>query len=311
MKQPFGKSNKSFKEGVKMSSVMVLLLTLFLNWLPLAAVFCLFFNYPNGLFFSLVVIAIAGLFAISPIKESIGRVTLGCRPATTTERNKILGSWNSVIKAIGESLDEKTKERFEKVDLFVSDEKLPNAFALGSNTVCVTKGLLNLASPGAIAGVLAHEAGHLYFGDSQRLAIAITTNQIGIASYNVLSIGMRILEGISKAIADTGAAFARSGGILLMITGLACWIGAGLLKIAFWIFYLLCKTSMEVSILAVGRNEEFRADLFAKNIGFGQHLVKFLKQIEALDTAPQNIWQVLYRTHPPTAERIDRLEVIN
>lgn len=291
-----------------MAGFAVLTASLFLNWIPLALVLLVFFDYPNGLIFSVLLIFAAGGFAISPLNESIGRTSLGCRPATTEERQKILGAWNSVINAISQSLDDKTRERFEKVDLFVSDEKLPNAFALGRNTVCVTKGLLKLSSPGDITGVLAHEAGHLHFGDSQRLAMALTANRLGVASYRILDLASRLFEGLTKGVAGTGAAFARSsGGAFVSIMGVLLWIAAVVTNIVLRVIAFVFKIAMDIGIHAVGRNEEFRADLFAKNIGYGQQLAKFLRQIEALDTAPQNIWQVLYRTHPPTAERIDRL----
>ena len=92
----------------------------------------------------------------------------------------------TVVAAIGQALDSSAGERFANVKLFVSDEKLPNAFALGRNTVCVTRGLLNLTSPGDMAGVLAHEAGHLHFGDAGRLAVALTANRLGVASHRIL-----------------------------------------------------------------------------------------------------------------------------
>ncbi|CQR73269.1 hypothetical protein SOV_50500 [Sporomusa ovata DSM 2662] len=291
-----------------MAGFIVLIIGLILNWIPLALIFSLFFDYPQNLIYPGLIILAAGIFAISPINESIGRITLGCRPATTEETRKILGAWNQVIDSIGESLDINVRERFEKVNLFVSDEKLPNAFALGRNTVCVTKGLLNLSATSSIAGVLAHEAGHLHFGDSQRLAIAITVNQLGILAYNVLNLLARIVNGLGQGSVCIGSGFSRSGGGVFAMIGAIWSLFALVARLILQAFCFVSQLSMDLSIKAVGRNEEFRADLFAKNIGYGQPLAKFLRRIEALESAPQNIWQVLYRTHPPTAERIDRLE---
>ncbi|HDR5277533.1 TPA: M48 family metalloprotease [Bacillus thuringiensis] len=45
--------------------------------------------------------------------------------------------------------------------LCVADEPFPNAYALGSKTICVTKGLLKTANEEELAGVLAHEIGHV------------------------------------------------------------------------------------------------------------------------------------------------------
>ncbi|HAW58516.1 MAG TPA: hypothetical protein DCX03_05820 [Bacteroidales bacterium] len=290
-----------------MAGFVMLVLSLILNWIPLLIICALFFDV-YGVYLSIILVAAAGIFAISPLNEKIGRICLGCRPATTEERQKISGAWKAVISSIGSALDDKTRDRFDKVGLFVSDEKLPNAFALGRNTVCVTKGLLNLSSANEITGVLAHEAGHLHFGDSQRLAVSLAANQLGVMSYRVMDFFSRIFQGVTKGVSDVGFSFARSNGGLIAIFGFVLWIGAVLITLCLRIIFFLFKTAMDISIRAVGRNEEFRADLFAKNIGYGSQLAKFLKQIEALDTAPKDIWAVLYRTHPPTAERIDRLQ---
>ncbi|WP_371375243.1 M48 family metalloprotease [Sporomusa aerivorans] len=287
-----------------MAGVTVLAVSLILNLIPISLLLLIFFHYPTGLIYSSLLILGIGIFAISPINESIGRFSLGCRPPTTEESRKILGSWNQVLGAVDKSLDGKTGARFEKVELFVSDEKLPNAFALGNNTICVTKGLLNFSSSANMAGVLAHEAGHLHFGDSQRLAIAVTANQLGILSYNLLGIITVLVDAAGKVI--SGLTQSRNPVVSLM--GVAYSLFAIVVNVSLRVLCFVSQFSLKLSICAVGRGEEFRADLFAKNIGFGQPLAKFLRGIEALEGAPKNIWQVLYSTHPPTAERIDRLE---
>lgn len=291
-----------------MSAMQVLAINLFVNWIPLAVVFCAFFRYPNGLFIATFAIVIIGFFAVSSFNENIGRMVLGFRPATIDERQKIISGWERVLENIGELLDNETKERFKTVELFVSDEKMPNAFALGKNTICVTKGLLNIASSDSMAGIMAHEAGHLHFGDSQRLAVAVTANQIGYIGFNAISIFIRVLQVISDILSDVGNSLARSGGLLLTMMGVMWSISAKIIHLALSVFAYVSQSLAQMSLCAIGREEEFRADLFAKNLGFGEPLAKFLRKIEPLDTAPQNIWEVLYRTHPPTAERIERLE---
>ncbi|WP_412459802.1 M48 family metalloprotease [Bacillus thuringiensis] len=50
------------------------------------------------------------------------------------------------------------KEQVYKIwFLCVADEPFPNAYALGSKTVCVTKGLLKTANEEELAGILAHD----------------------------------------------------------------------------------------------------------------------------------------------------------
>ncbi|MGD0621696.1 MAG: M48 family metalloprotease [Thermacetogeniaceae bacterium] len=293
-----------------MTGFFILCVCLFLDWFPLAVLGLIFFDYPRGLIYSTLLMIAAGIFAVSPPGERIGRAVLGCRPATTEERQRITGVWNSVVAAIGLALGSGAGERFTNVKLFVSEEKLPNAFALGRNTVCVTRGLLNLASPVDMAGVLAHEAGHLHFGDSGRLAVALTANRLGVASHRILDLCSRIFEGFARGVLQSGRVFAGSGGIagvFIILMALLAVIVANVFNLAMRVVSFTFQMAADVSLRAVGRNEEFRADLFARNIGFGPQLAKFLRQIEALDAAPRDIWAVLYRTHPPTAERIERL----
>jgi heat shock protein HtpX len=293
-----------------MTGFFILCVCLFLDWFPLAVLGLIFFDYPRGLIYSTLLMIAAGIFAVSPPGERIGRAVLGCRPATTEERQRITGVWNSVVAAIGLALGSGAGERFTNVKLFVSEEKLPNAFALGRNTVCVTRGLLNLASPVDMAGVLAHEAGHLHFGDSGRLAVALTANRLGVASHKILDLCSRIFEDFARGVLQSGRVFAGSGGIagvFIILMALLAVIVANVFNLAMRVVSFTFQMAADVSLRAVGRNEEFRADLFARNIGFGPQLAKFLRQIEALDAAPRDIWAVLYRTHPPTAERIERL----
>jgi heat shock protein HtpX len=297
-----------------MAGFLILCVCFVLDWFPLAVLGLICFGYPNGLLYSALVLIAAGMIAISPVKERIAGAVLGCRPATTEERNKITAVWNSVIAAIGQTLGSSTAERFANIKLFVSDEKLPNAFAVGRNTICVTRGLLTLTGhsldAGDIAGVLAHEAGHLHFGDSGRLAIALTANRLGVVSYRILDFSSSICEAFGRGVLQSGRMLGGSGGIagiFITLTAMLVVVVANVFNLAMKVFSFTFQVAANVSLRAVGRTEEFRADLFARNIGFGPQLVKFLRQIEALDAAPRDIWAVLYRTHPPTAARIDRL----
>jgi heat shock protein HtpX len=60
--------------------------------------------------------------------------------------------------------------------VFISDNPQPNAFATGRNpqhaAVCVTSGLLARVSPEELAGVIAHELGHVKHRDTLTMTIA-------------------------------------------------------------------------------------------------------------------------------------------
>jgi heat shock protein HtpX len=280
--------------------------SLFRSWIPLAVIGLIFFNYPNGLVYSTIAIAAVGILAISPVYEYIHRLSRGCRPATAEEWQAITRAWDSVVAAIGQALGDKAGKRFARVKLVVCDHRLPDAFALGRNTIGITRGLLRLASSD-ISGVLAHEAAHLHFGDTMHQAVTLAAKRLGNAALRILDLLIGMLEELSKGLMKSGRLPAGSAsacgtliGLILCLTVIAA---RTIRKVADFIL----RIGVETGLGAARRKEEFRADLFARNIGFGPQLVKFLRSIEALEPTPEDLRSVLHRVHPPATERIDRL----
>jgi len=69
--------------------------------------------------------------------------------------------------------------------VFISDNPQPNAFATGRNpehaAVCVTQGLLDRVAPEELAGVLAHELGHVKHRDTLTMTVvAVMAGAIGM-----------------------------------------------------------------------------------------------------------------------------------
>jgi len=66
---------------------------------------------------------------------------------------------------------------------------------------------------------------------------------------------------------------------------------------------------LRLSMLFVGRKQEYRADQFAIQAGFGAGLLSFLNKLKDLQfDAPKNLFSRLYETHPPTMLRIGEAE---
>lgn len=86
----------------------------------------------------------------------------------------------------------------------VIDAALANAFALPGNEVIVFAGMLDLVqSPGELAGVVAHEAGHVAFDHPMRLMFAAGTRQLwqvfGMGSVE----GTPVYGQVASALLDT------------------------------------------------------------------------------------------------------------
>lgn len=184
----------------------------------------------------------------------------------------------------------------------------PNAFATGRSpdhaAVAVTQGILQLCTPRELAGVLAHELGHVKNRDTLTSTIAATL--AGVISYAAQMLfwygGFFLGGGRDSDRDDRGGGLAQLGVILVAP------IAATLLQ------------------LAVSRSREYEADATgARVLGDPDALANALEKLEQgaayhpYDRAPAtaHLFIVnplsgrgvmhLFSTHPPLAERVRRL----
>lgn len=181
---------------------------------------------------------------------------------------------------------------------------VPNAFATGRNkknaVVAVTTGLLNLLNDNEIEAVIGHEMGHIK--DRDILVMTVAATIVG-----ALSFAARM--SLFQAMFSDGNGRNNNGIIAIIVLGLAAF-GAFLLQ------------------LAISRQREFKADMqSAKITGKPLSLANALRKIEdSVSRRPltngnpstSSLFIVnpfrgtsilnLFSTHPPTAERIRRLE---
>jgi heat shock protein HtpX len=189
--------------------------------------------------------------------------------------------------------------------LYVSPEMQPNAFATGRSpdhaAVAVTQGILQVLTWDELRGVLAHELGHVRNRD-----ILISSVAAAIA------MGITFIANMLQWAAIFGGRDDDEGGnpIALFAMAILAPLAAGLLQ------------------AALSRTREFEADATGKAlIGTGEPLASALQKIEAyakkvpmdIDPAHAQAFIVnpltgrkmqfvnLFRTHPPTEERIARL----
>lgn len=179
--------------------------------------------------------------------------------------------------------------------LYRVPSRLPNAFAMGSpedSVVCVTDGLLQQLDGRELAGVLAHEVGHIANRDLWIMALA-----------DVLS---RLVSLVSWL------------GQLLLLLNLPL-IAAGAVYIPWHIVALLIfsPTLMALVQLGLSRTREYDADRVAAELtGDPEGLIRALSKLER---RVGRFWEEIFlpgrripepsllRTHPPTEKRIARL----
>ena len=187
--------------------------------------------------------------------------------------------------------------------VYIMNTSQPNAFATGRNpenaAVAVTRGLMNTCSKEELAGVIAHELAHIKNRDTLTMTVTATiAGAIGFLAQFAMFFGGRRDNGIG------------------MIGSLAV--------------MLLAPLAATLVQMAISRTREYEADKVGAEIcGHPEWLASALKLIEiqargttnrpAQDNpATAHMFIInplrsgglsgLFRTHPPTRERVRRLQ---
>jgi heat shock protein HtpX len=196
--------------------------------------------------------------------------------------------------------------------VYISPAAQPNAFATGRNpehaAVAVTQGLMQIVDEDELRGVLAHELSHVHNRD-------ILIGSVAAAVALGITFAARMLM--------WGAMFGGFGGNGRNRNGNA--VGALAMMILAPIAAMLLQ-------MALSRSREFEADRSgAELLGTGEPLARALQKIDAyakqipMDVDPahatayiinpltgrQANFANLFRTHPPTEERIARLRNVH
>lgn len=253
---------------------------------------------------SILLYGVGIIVALSPLGEYILRTKLGCKEIKEQDiLNRIVPIFNevhAVARRVNPSIAEDIK-------LFMNDDEDVNAFATGRKTVCFNRGLLQLTDA-EIKGVFAHEFGHIANHDTDFTLVVNVANWIVSAyfmiAWVVIMIYKYVIKGVSWIIAFAsdsigGAIASLLGGVVVdaMIT-----ISIKLLS-SLWTFIgnMLVKAS--------SRGNEYLADKFAKDSGFGQGLLAFFNRYASANQKLSLKEKIasLSDTHPPMTKRIDAL----
>ena len=183
----------------------------------------------------------------------------------------------------------------------ISASPQPNAFATGRDpahaAVCVTQGMLQVASADELAGVLGHELAHIKNRDMLIGTVAAT-----------LAAAVVMLSRLGFWFGGDDNRGGLVGGLLMLI---------------------LAPVAAMLIQMAISRAGDYRADRLGAEISGQPHaLASALKKLEAearrrpMDLNPSAAHLAivnplraggisgLFRTHPPTEERVRRLEEI-
>lgn len=242
--------------------------------------------------------AIAMNFSAYWFSDKIVLKTYGAQEVTQQEAPELY--------QIVRSLAHKAQLPMPKV--YIVQDENPNAFATGRNpqnaAVAATTGILKILNRDELEGVLAHEMSHVYHRDTLISAVAATIAGAIAMIANIAQWGM--IFGFGR---DSHEGPGILGSILLMI---------------------LAPIAASLIQLAVSRSREFAADkrgaqLCGKPLALASALQKLqtvgsqipMEQAEAhpntahffiINPLSGERLKHLFSTHPPTEERIKRLQ---
>ena len=229
----------------------------------------------------LIMYGISMSIALSSVGEWMLRVHLGCKKI---KRREILQRLEPLFMDVHKKAMELQPNIPKDVNLYISNSMEPNAFATGRKTICVTKGLLQLEDE-EIKAVLAHEFGHLGNKDTDLLLVISIGNFVVTALFMIFTFIIRIFSSDEDY-----------GGLI------------SIMCIPMMIFMWLWTKIGTALLYSSSRANEYEADEFAFNIGYGYYLARALDKLSCGEGARGGFLNAIYSTHPETDDRIAKLQ---
>lgn len=221
------------------------------------------------------------------------------RRPTRPEEEKLAAAFHAVRESAGYK---------KAVKLRVHESGGWNAFAVGTRTIAVSKGMLADLTDDELKGILAHELGHLVSYDTVMGSAYLT------AAYLPWVIGF-VYRWIVK-VASWG--FRRryrvlSGIFWLLILGAILYFlhlqKAVIAIIFFTLLFAVLTPVFRFLTLLLMRVTEYRQDAFAQRLGYGKGLRDVLEKMTHKSEHDVNPYYIVFNsTHPIIYNRIRRLD---
>ena len=280
------------KIGLFLRSNWAYMIWFFLHYF-LAVVFLEMFlqNTATAILYATIAYAVSMGIALSPLGEFILQVLQDAHLIQTEhDYNYLMPLFEEVYyQAL-----QQTPSLHKNIKLYISEEKIINAYAMGRKTIILTRGSIETFHREELKGILAHEFGHLVNGDTKALLMSIIGNSI----FSLIILVCKIIMGAVTFFVS-------------LVTGEGIFP-----RIIHFIFRLIFDYSV-LAFMIVGnlilsansRYSEFLADSYAHQIGYGEQLKNSLYLMSKLDVGGrQSLKEWLMASHPHMPARIQKLE---
>ena len=175
-------------------------------------------------------------------------------------------------------------------ELYVCQSKDYNAFAVGDNNIAVTRPLLTVMPVSYLAGILAHEVGHIRHNDTLILYLCNAMSSFGnlvLRFYSFITLVLGLLSFIP---------------LLGIVTGILSWV----FLIQIYLFQFLLQLPLQLAHQFNSRQDEYAADRYACEMGLGLELYNGLMLL-ASGQKKLSFWQRLTSDHPDTDKRLAKI----
>lgn len=232
---------------------------------------------------SLVTIFIPCLLCRTWLMQRIVIWAMGAHKATGHDYQKIAAALGMVCKDEGKTL--------EDYNLYVLNEKECNAAAFGKNHIILTRGCIDELGTLPLAGILAHETGHIHNGDTRITLLMACMGFFGNLAANLLNCTVTICGWLMwiPIVNFMLAAYTWAVGICLTLA-----------------HYIVDAPTYLITLL-FSRYDEYAADSYACKLGYAQELYDGLSYITQGEI-PTGFFGNIWSTHPVTKKRLERIQ---
>jgi len=234
------------------------------------------------LLLSVIILAVPCLLSGTSIMQRYLCWSMGCRVPAGDEAARLEAAMRIVCEGAG--LDR------SDYNLYVCNIKQYNAFSVGSNNIAITQMLLNSLYIPNVAGVLAHEMGHIQHHDTKKMLAVYVMGSFGnlvIQIYSYIAVLMQLLG-------------------FIPVIGWISWIMSWILMLQIAVFRFLMQLPVKIISLFGTRQDEFEADRYACSIGLGNELYDSLVFISQGEKT-LSTFERLLSDHPATADRLEKI----
>jgi Zn-dependent protease with chaperone function len=259
----------------------------------------IFYTYPelSSSFKSIILHLLVAFFLVSIVSlifatefgTLIMKFHLSLRRPSKKEIDKLEPALRNIISQVELHYAKKIKYK-----LYVTDEHPMNIAIIGINTIVITKGAIINSTKQELQAMLAHEFGHIFYGDTTRSALALGADVCGSCSIRAYELVLKFLISMCEYC------------INIPLVGLA--FNTIILVLSVFLVPILIFDRIQLCIFNwITRQEEYRADHFATKLGFGDGLLAILSREAQHEIQQSGFWKKYSSTHPSIELRVDKI----